>query len=181
MVVVPPCFLRLPLDSPPDSGIFEHAQSGTRPDPISAHAGNCEVWQLVATSLQQEMHIRILEGGPFDESRGYRRRSAALASAEVLATYNFTSADNLEGWKTGLYSRWDKRTPPDQITVGRVSWSDEFEGTAKMTVDGAPSGVHLWRDIPCALQFGDQMVVKFHTLGTLRGAANSICSSMTTS
>jgi hypothetical protein len=81
----------------------------------------------------------------------------ALAGAEVLASYTFSSAEDVSSWSTSW--AWGN----DNAKEGTASWSSKFGGTAKLSISGAPGALDFWNSLPCNLEFGDRIVIRFST------------------
>jgi hypothetical protein len=84
---------------------------------------------------------------------------AVAGRAQVLANPHFTSG--LDHWYVANGVDW--REHPQ--TPGSVTWSSAYGGSARMSVSGAPSSVHLIQSTNDVLTEGQQLVFEVWTAG----------------
>ncbi|MEW6621291.1 MAG: hypothetical protein AB1422_18500 [bacterium] len=75
----------------------------------------------------------------------------------VIKQWDFKDEDSVSEWKTdGIWASNYKG-----CSKGKVSWSEEYEGSAKLSVSGAPGSINFWQKLPCDLKEYDCMEVEY--------------------
>ncbi len=97
-------------------------------------------------------------GGPVQRVLAVLLLVVGGVQAKVIATYTFGSAEDMVGWRTSR--KWHDVMDADAGS-GSALWSDKFGGSAKLSVSGAGGELDFWRPLPCDLQFGDRIYVRF--------------------
>jgi len=87
----------------------------------------------------------------------------------AVRTYTFKSQSDLNKWSTDWV--WESNYKSSGYK-GTVTLSNEFGGSAKFTVSGAPSIIDFSTRLQDRLQYGDTIYIIYHTKDSMRPASN---------